>query len=456
MDMSIQDTIFALSSAAGKAGVSVVRVSGSKAWNTLEVLSAGKNLPEPNMAKLMKLIDPKTLDIIDHTLVIGFKAPASFTGEDIVEYHCHGAIAVIDEMLAALGAMEGCRMAEPGEFTRRAFENNKMDLTEAEAVADLIDAETAQQKNQALAQMGGALANLYNDWAHDLTKALAYVEAIIDFPDEDVPDSETAKALPAIEKITAEIADHLNDNRRGEMLRSGIQVAVIGAPNAGKSSLVNALAQRDVAIVSDMAGTTRDIIEVHLNLGGYPVILADTAGLRPDQLGAGGHDDIESEGIKRALKRAEDADIRLLVLDGTKKEHDAHTLNLVNDQSLILINKSDHLDGTKEVQIAGQKPLYISTVSGDGLNEFLKALCEKISDLMGKRSSSDTPSLTRRRHRTALEEAFEYLALAKQQSAPDLMAEELRSALRAIGRITGRVDVEDLLDVIFRDFCIGK
>ena len=408
------------------------------------------------MAKLVKLIDPKNGDIIDHTLVIGFKAPASFTGEDIVEYHCHGALAVIDEMLAALGTMEGCRLAEPGEFTRRAFENNKMDLTEAEAVADLIDAETAEQKNQALAQMGGALADLYNGWAHELTKSLAYVEAIIDFPDEDVPDSETAKALPAIEKITTAIEDHLNDNRRGEMLRSGIQVAVIGAPNAGKSSLVNALAQRDVAIVSDMAGTTRDIIEVHLNLGGYPVILSDTAGLRPDQLGEGGHDDIESEGIKRALKRAEEADIRLLVLDGTEKEYDTHTLNLINDQSLVLINKSDSLGSKKEDEIAGQKVLYISTVSGEGLNDFLKVLGDKIADLMGKRSASDAPSLTRRRHRAALEEAFEYLNLARAQSAPDLMAEELRSALRAIGRITGRVDVEDLLDVIFRDFCIGK
>ena len=304
--------------------------------------------------------------------------------------------------------------------------------------------------------MGGALADLYNGWAHELTKALAYVEAIIDFPDEDVPDSETAKALPAIEKITAAIEDHLNDNRRGEMLRSGIQVAVIGAPNAGKSSLVNALAQRDVAIVSDMAGTTRDIIEVHLNLGGYPVILADTAGLRPDQLGEGGHDDIESEGIKRALKRAEEADIRLLVLDGTEKEYDTHTLNLINDQSLVLINKSDNFEGEKQSEIAGQKALYISTVSGDGVNDFLKVLGDKIANLMGKRSGSDAPSLTRRRHRAALEEAFEYLNLAREQSAPDLMAEELRSALRAIGRITGRVDVEDLLDVIFRDFCIGK
>lgn len=453
---TIRDTIFALSSAAGKAGVSVIRVSGPKAWNTLEVLSAGRKMPAPNVAKLVKLIDPKSGAIIDHTLVIGFDGPASFTGEDVVEYHAHGSIAVIDELLGALNALEDCRLANPGEFTRRAFENNKMDLTEAEAIADLIDAETAEQKNQALAQMGGALADLYNRWAHDLTKALAYVEAIIDFPDEDVPDSETAKALPAIEKITNEIDDHLNDNRRGEMLRSGIQVAVIGAPNAGKSSLVNALAQRDVAIVSDMAGTTRDIIEVHLNLGGYPVILADTAGLRPDQLGAGGHDDIESEGIKRALKRAEEANIRLLVLDGTEKIYDKHTLNLVNDNALILVNKSDNLAGNKEESIAGQKPLYISTLSNDGINDFLTVLGEKITDLMGRRSGADTPSLTRRRHRAALEEALEYLMLAREQSAPDLMAEELRSALRSIGRITGRVDVEDLLDVIFRDFCIGK
>ncbi|NQZ14135.1 MAG: tRNA uridine-5-carboxymethylaminomethyl(34) synthesis GTPase MnmE [Alphaproteobacteria bacterium] len=454
--MMTSETIFALSSAAGKAGVSVVRVSGQKAWNTLEILMPHKELPKPYSAKLCKLINPKDSSVLDHALVVGFKAPASFTGEDVIEYHVHGSIAVIDELLEVLSQMEGCRLAEPGEFTRRAFENSKMDLTEAEAVADLIEAETAAQKNQALAQMGGALADLYHGWAEELTKALAYVEAIIDFPDEDVPDSETAKALPAIEKIVAAIDEHLNDNRRGEMLRSGVQVAIIGAPNAGKSSLVNALAQRDVAIVSDMAGTTRDIIEVHLNLGGYPVILADTAGLRPDQLGSNDHDTIESEGIKRALQRAEGADIRLLVFDGSADKLDQHTLELVDDKSLVLINKSDVSREKNSGAINGQIPLNISVTTGEGIGEFLNALTTRIEALMKTRSGHDAPTLTRRRHRSALEEAHEFLKLAIAQQAPDLMAEELRAALRSIGRITGRVDVEDLLDVIFRDFCIGK
>lgn len=454
--MNSSDTIFALSSAAGKAGVSVVRVSGTEAWHTLNVLNKDNRQLKPNTAKPIKLINPESGDIIDYSLVVGFKSPASFTGEDVVEYQVHGSLAVIDELLEALGSIENCRLAEPGEFTRRAFENNKMDLTEAEAIADLIEAETAHQKNQALSQMGGALADLYNNWTIELTKALAYVEAIIDFPDEDVPDSETAKALPAIEKIALEIKNHLNDNRRGEMLRSGIKVAVIGAPNAGKSSLVNALAGRDVAIVSNTAGTTRDVIEVHLNLGGYPVIMADTAGLRPDQLSSSVHDDIESEGIRRALERAEEADIRLLVLDGTEEEYNKYTLDLINDKAILLVNKSDALKSYNSKKVDGKVPIYISTLSGAGFEEFLTKLTDKISVLMGNRSASDAPTLTRRRHRAALEDALKYLKLAKEQNAPDFMAEELRASLYSIGKITGRVDVEDLLDVIFRDFCIGK
>jgi tRNA modification GTPase len=393
---------------------------------------------------------------IDQAMVIGFKSPASFTGEDVIEYHCHGSPAILEEMLATLAQMEGHRTANHGEFTRRAFDNGKLDLTEAEAIADLIDAETKAQKEQALSQMGGALSTLYNSWAEDLTRALAYIEAIIDFPDEDVPDTETAKAAPAIEKLKAEISDHLNDNRRGERLRNGLQLVIIGAPNAGKSTLVNKLAQRNLAIVSDMAGTTRDVIEAHLNLGGYPVILADTAGLRPDQIGDSGHEGIESEGIRRALKRAAEADLRILMFDASTHKLDAHTLDLVDENTLILVNKIDLNADAQNLFHVKQDldPLFISTETGEGFDQFLKVLTEKIAAQMSV--SRETPSLTRQRHRNHLEECLASLEEALRQNQPELMAQDLRFAVNALGRITGRVDVEDLLDVIFKDFCIGK
>lgn len=451
---SSRQTIFALSSASGKAGVSVIRVSGPKAWDSLASLTKGQPQPIPRMTKLMTL--HQNAEEIDQAMVIGFKAPASFTGEDVIEYHCHGSPAVMEEMMQVLSSMPGHRLADYGEFTRRAFDNGKLDLTEAEAIADLIDAETKAQKEQALHQMGGALSTLYNGWAEELTKALAYIEAIIDFPDEDVPDTETAKALPAIENLAQKISDHLNDNRRGERLRDGLQIVIIGAPNAGKSSLVNALAQRDVAIVSDMAGTTRDVIEVYLNLGGYPVTIADTAGLRPDQISDEGQEAIESEGIKRALQRAQQADLKILMFDGTTDKPDQHTLDLMDEDALLLVNKVDLAPNAPESFHVKQtiEPHYISTQTGQGLDQFIEALTNKISQMMAV--SRETPSLTRQRHRSHLEECQEFLNNALDQTQPELMAQDLRFAVNALGRITGRVDVEDLLDVIFKDFCIGK
>lgn len=447
----MSDTIYALSSASGKAGVAVVRVSGENAWKSLYNFAQLPEIPASRTAHFKKLIDPKSGDLIDHALVIPFKGPASFTGEDVVEYHLHGSAAVIEAFLSALKKQPGHRLAEPGEFTRRAFESGKLDLTEAEAIADLIDAETQAQRQQALLQIEGALSNLYNGWRESLIKSLAYVEAVIDFPDEDVPDSETSKAHPAIESIASEIVSHLNDNNRGERLRSGIQVAIIGAPNAGKSSLVNALAGRDVAIVSPMAGTTRDVIEVHLDLAGYPVILADTAGLRPDQISNDGHGAIESEGIRRALKRAEEADIRVLVFDASEHTPDEHTLKLINDRSILLANKSDL---GKNAALKKLDSIELSVTTGKGMDDFLAALTAKVKALYDTRSSA--PSLTRARHRAALEDCLAHLQNALQSKGPELMAEDLRLAARALGRITGRVDVEDLLDVIFKDFCIGK
>ncbi len=453
--MSGPETIYALSSAPGKAGVSVVRVSGPDALSSLRALTKLTKTPSPREALFRAIYHPVDGSMIDRALVLPFAAPNSFTGEDVVEYHIHGSGAVLSALLSVLSGFDNHRLAEHGEFTRRAFENGKMDLTEAEAIADLINAETQMQREQALLQMDGALSKLYEDWRARLIKAMAYIEAVIDFPDEDVPDSEIEKVFPSIQALSAEIEAHLSDNRRGERLRDGIQIALIGAPNAGKSSLLNALAKRDVAIVSPMAGTTRDIIEVHLDLGGYPVIVADTAGLRPEEIAEdGGHGSIESEGIKRAMARANSADIRLLLFDGTQGAADAATLSLMDDRSIIVFTKCDLPDfKTPDMNVA-QAALGISSASGQNMDSLLKILGEKISALYSV--SRDTPSLTRARHRAALEDTLQRLRAVKEAPLPELMAEDVRMAARSLGRITGRVDVEDLLDVIFRDFCIGK
>lgn len=459
MRSAAPDTIFALATAPGRAGVAVIRVSGSNARSSLHALARRTNF-KPRFGHLIALYDPLTDEVLDQALVLSFIAPASYTGEDVVEYHLHGGRAVVDSVMAALKKYPAHRMAEPGEFTRRAFENGKIDLTAAEAVADLIDAETQAQKIQALSQMGGALESLYNDWTARLKKTLAHLEADIEFPDEDMPEGIAPEVTTAIQKLIAEIAEHLNDNRRGERLRDGIQIAVIGAPNAGKSSLVNALLRRDIAIVSPLAGTTRDVIEAHLDIAGFPVILSDTAGLRPDQLPPfispplaggieGGHAAIESEGIRRAIKKAQEADIIILLFDATEDIPDPHTLNLIDDRALLVMNKMDDARAASNLNGA----LEISVKNGEGLSALLQALEEKIKAIF---VASEMPSLTRQRHRSALEEALTSLTRSQTAALPELMAEDLRLATRAIGRITGRVDVEDLLDVIFKDFCIGK
>lgn len=447
MVIAVNDTIFALSTPPGRGGVAVVRVSGPKAAEGALALT-GQWALQPYKMTVGNIRHPVTGAAIDHALVVYFQAPASYTGEDIVEYHVHGSPAVVALLLDVLGHLPGHRMAEPGEFTRRAFENGKMDLTEAEAVADLIHAETEAQRAQAVAQMGGALADLYDGWRERLTRALAHLEADIDFPDEDLPGGVAARVRPELEKLLQQIGDHLNDNRRGEILRDGIHVAVIGAPNAGKSSLVNALAQREIAIVSDTPGTTRDIIEAHLNLGGYPVILSDTAGLRPEQIGETGHDKIESEGVRRALARAREADIKILLFDAAAAP-DEHTAALADERSLIVYNKIDLLD--RHAREGGHPA--ISTKTGAGLKDLSASIIAKIKALVGDRAA---PSPTRARHRAALEECAELLQRALGAQQPELIAEDVRLAMRALGRITGRVDVEDLLDVIFKDFCIGK
>lgn len=452
------ETIYAPATAQGRSGVAVVRVSGPAASVSLKNIS-GKII-EPRSATLCLLKNPESQTVIDRALVIFFKAPHSFTGEDVAEYHIHGGRAVMDSLLRALSAQKNHRMAEPGEFTRRAFENGKMDLTEAEAIADLINAETEAQKIQALSQIEGSLSRLYAGWTEILKTNLAHLEADIEFSDEDLPGGVAVKIKPVLLTLAAQMTAHLSDNRRGERLRDGIHVAIVGAPNAGKSSLVNALIRRDVAIVSDMPGTTRDVIEGHLDLGGYPVILADTAGLRPEQLGREGHDAIESEGIRRAIQRAKSADLKILLFDSTHRKIDEHTLSLKDENSILVFNKRDFFQSEahfesfrKSLGPLGKEALFISVAQEQGLNDLTKEILKRLQQMMG---SSETPSLTRTRHRKAVEDALASLQRAQKAKLPELMAEDMRLAVRSIGRITGKVDVEDLLDVIFRDFCIGK
>ena len=435
------DTIFALSSAPGRAGVALIRVSGPAAGFCIKALTH-KAIPAPRRAVLRPLKD-RTGAVIDRALVLWFAAPASVSGEDVAEFHVHGGRAIVDAVATELAAIPCVRPAEPGEFSRRAVENGKLDLTQAEAIADLVNAETEAQRRQALRQYDGALGALYESWRSDLLKALAWAEAAIDFSDEELPDAVLKDTRAIAEAVRGAMLAHLNDARRGELVREGLFVAVIGPPNAGKSSLVNALAGRDVAIVSDSAGTTRDVIEVHLDLGGYAVVLADTAGLRAAR------SEVEAEGVRRALARAEAADLVLVLCDGSVANSTVNLMeNMVNKTCLTVWNKVD---------LPWPEPhdgLRLSLKTGDGLDEVVNAIAAEARKRLD--SGSDAPPLTRTRHRVALTEACDSLARALAASESELFAEDLRLAVRAVGQITGRVDVEDLLDVIFRDFCIGK
>lgn len=437
----MNDTIFALSSAPGRAGVAVIRVSGPSANTCLSVLS-DKKLPAARKATLRTLRGSDG-NAIDQAIVLRFEHPASFSGEDMVEFHVHGGRAIVTKVLCVLASVPDCRPAEPGEFTRRAVENGKFDLTQAEALNDLIAAETETQRIQALRQYGGALASLYEDWRARLTQALAWSEADIDFSDEELPVQLGAKVRSDIAKISEEIQAHMRDFRRGEIVREGIFLTVIGPPNAGKSSLINALARRDVAIVAETAGTTRDIVEVKLDLDGYAVIVADTAGLRQAA------DAVESEGVRRAIARAESSDLVLLLLDGSADQPFAGLPADVEERASIIVwNKADLSWPTR------RKGLQLSLKEGTGLDAVVDAITRKVTERLD--FSQEAPVLTRARHRHALEQASAALDRATSADQPELFAEDLRLAVRWIGRITGRVDVEELLDVVFRDFCIGK
>lgn len=447
------DTIFALSSGAGRAGIAVFRLSGPETGRALLNLSRRKTLPAPRRAVQTCLWPPAGDVPFDRGLVFWFPAPASFTGEDVAELHLHGGRAVVAAAAAALGALPGLRPAEPGEFTRRAFANGKLDLTAVEGLADLIAAETEAQRRQALRQMEGALAHLYDGWRERLLRALAHCEAEIDFADEDLGSSNFAAIRVEIGRLEGEIAAHLTDGRRGERLREGLSIVILGAPNVGKSSLLNALSGHEAAIVAAEAGTTRDIIEVRLDLKGLPVTIADTAGLRASP------DKIESEGIRRALARAERADLKLLVTAAPGwPEVAPETRRHFGPDAILAVNKCDLRPASSWVSTPEEQILppahWISATTGEGISALLETLATAAEGLL---TSGDAPALTRERHRHALEAcAASLVRFQCQDAADELAAEDLRLAARALGRITGRVDVEDLLDVIFRDFCIGK
>ena len=441
-------TIFALASAAGRAGVAVVRVSGPAASRALETLSS-QPLPSPRRASLCRLHDGAG-ERLDDAIVLWFPAPHSYTGEDVVELHLHGGRAVVRDVLEALAAIPGLRPAEPGEFTRRAFDNGKLDLAEVEGLADLIDAETAGQRRQALRQLDGGLSALVEGWRARLVHILAHLEADIDFPDEDLPEGVAAAVAPEIEELATEMRRHLDDGRRGEILREGFHIAIIGPPNAGKSSLLNWLAQRDAAIVSDIAGTTRDVVEVRLDLGGWPVIVADTAGLRETA------ETVEQEGIRRARARAEAADLVIALLDADRwPESDPEVLRAIHDADnlLLMLNKAD-LGAPSDPHLDGRSLLPISVRTGENLDRLLGEIQARVGERLDR--DGEAPVLTRLRHREAVTESLAALERFPDAPLPELAAEEVRLAARALGRITGKVDVEDLLDVIFRDFCIGK
>jgi len=442
-------TIYALSSGPGISGVAVIRISGSETKTVVKKLTEG-SFPKPRVATLKKINKISTNELIDEGIIIWFPGPESYTGEDMAEFHVHGSRAVIEAIHNSISKMEGCKLAEPGEFTKLAFQNNKINLLKAESIGDLISSETEIQRQQAIKIMLGKSSKKFNLWREGLLKILSNIEAKIDFPDEDLPENILKNIKKISEKIKNEIQKTLDDQKVGERIREGFKIAIVGPTNAGKSSLLNYLSRREVAIVSEIAGTTRDVIETHLNIDGLPVVVSDTAGISDSK------DEIEKKGIRLALKRAEDADLNIVVIEPKSAYFTGFLKNLVTDKSILVINKSDLGIDNMIYEFKKYNPIYISLKKEKNLDKLISAIKEKLKNQF---INSEDILITRERHRQHLEQCVFHLENFKNKNESedfDKSAEDLRLATRHLGIIVGKVDVEEILGSIFNNFCIGK
>ena len=442
-------TIYALSTGPGISGLAVIRISGPECKLILKKMTKSSNL-EPRVATLKKINKINKNELIDEGIIIWFPGPQSYTGEDMLEFHVHGSRAVIESIHSSISEIENCRLAEPGEFTKIAFLNGKINLLKAESIADLISSETEIQRQQAIKIMSGNSSQKFNEWREKLLKILSNVEAKIDFPEEDLPEDIIKNIKIESKKIKEEIQKILNDQKVGELIREGFKIAIIGPANAGKSSLLNFLSNRDAAIVSEIAGTTRDVIEVHLNLDGYPVIISDTAGIRDSK------DEIEKKGIKLALKKAENSDLNIILIEPNSVDFTGFLNDLLNEKGLIVVNKSDLGIDKIDQKIKKYNPIYLSIKEEKNLDVLLSAIKEKLKK---KFIRSDNILITRERHRQNLEQCIFHLNNFEEKNSIedfDKAAEDLRMATRHLGTIVGKVDVEEILGSIFNDFCIGK
>ena len=441
-------TIYALSTVYGKSGVAVIRISGNEVKKIIsEITDIDVNKIKPRYAYFTKLKNNVTRETIDKCLILYFNNPYSFTGEDVLEIQCHGSKAVLNSVFKVLSEIENTRLAEPGEFSKRAFYNNKMDLTEAEGLADLIDAETIEQQKYAINQMSGNLKNLYSSWREHLVKVLSYLEAFIDFPDEDIPQNLSEEILNTVFKVKEEIKNHLKTNNIGERLKNGFKVVIAGAANAGKSSLINAITQKNTMIVSEIEGTTRDAVDINLDIKGFPFIITDTAGIRQTE------NEIEKIGIDVALQKIKDADFILALYDASIGDFDSKLINNTKNNIIYVANKSDKISEEEKKIIIKKGHTLISAKYNIGISDLVDILIGKVKDNF---SFNSGPLITRERYREALIECCNFLDMFSLNKEIELSAEDIRLACRSIGKITGQVEVDEILDKIFGTFCIGK
>ena len=442
-------TIFALSTGPGISGIAIVRISGEDTIKVIKLLT-NASIPEPRVATLRKINKINTSELIDEGIILWFPAPDSYTGEDMAEFHIHGSKAVIDALHSSISQIENCRLAEPGEFTKLAFQNGKINLLKAESIADLISAETEIQRQQAVKIMDGQSSKTFNNLREKLLKILSNIEAKIDFPDEDLPQDILNNTKKISSEVILSIKKILNDQRVGERIREGFKIAIIGPTNAGKSSLLNLLSNRDVAIVSEIAGTTRDVIETHLNIEGYPVVISDTAGIRDSK------NEIEKKGIKLALDNAENADLKLIIIDAKSIDFKGVLKELLDEKAILVVNKSDLLKEDLSSEIKNFEHVLISVKNNFNVEDLIIKIKNKLKN---KFITSEDILITRERHRQHLEKCLNYLKRFEEKNEAqdfDKAAEDLRLATRHLGMIVGKVDVEEILGSIFNDFCIGK